>query len=511
MSVAHDYLPEWVGQRARLTPDRLAVMSGNIRYTFSGLDADVGQLTAVLGDLGIGPDDRIAVLMGNGYGMVLVIHALVRIGATLVPLNTRLTAGDLAWQVANARAGFLLHDQSTAQTSRAILHLNPSLQLGEISRDFESTSPRGPGTSVGPGKVQRIDLNTIQSIIYTSGTTGRPKGAQITLGNLWWSAIGSALNLGHQIDDRWLVCLPLFHIGGMSILFRSVIYGITAIVHECFDAAAVNRAIDDDQVTIVSVVSTTLQRMLDARGSRAYPPTLRCVLLGGGPASERLLTECAARKLPVVQTYGLTEAASQVATLPPEDALRKLGSAGKPLFSTDLRVVLHDQLAKAGEVGEIQVSGPTVTTGYVDNPAATAATIRDGWLRTGDLGYLDAEGFLYVVDRRDDLVVTGGENVYPAEVEKVLREHPAVAEAVVVGLADDRWGQRVAVAILLGPGTPPNGADILAFCRSRLAGYKVPTRLRFVDEIPRNASGKILRHVLRESWPTGADERSSIN
>ena len=228
--------------------------------------------------------------------------------------------------------------------------------------------------------------------------------------------------------------------------------------------------------------------MLDARGERPYPPWLRCVLLGGGPAPRPLLERCAARGVPVVQTYGLTETASQVATLAPEDALPKLGSAGKPLFPTELRVD-----APPGEIGEILVRGPTVSPGYVNRPERGAA---DDWLRTGDLGRLDAEGYLYVVDRRDELIISGGENVYPAEVEAALLAHPAVAEAGVTGLADSTWGQVVYAAVVLRPGAGATAEQLRAHCRARLAAYKVPTRLELVATLPRNAAGKLLRRRL---------------
>ena len=328
--------------------------------------------------------------------------------------------------------------------------------------------------------VETIDLDAIHSIVYTSGTTGRPKGALLTFGNHWWSAVGSALNLGLLPEDRWLAPLPLFHVGGLSILVRSVVYGIPAIVLERFDAAAVNRAIDDERATIVSVVAAMLQRMLAERGDRPYPPWLRCVLLGGGPAPRPLLEECAGRGLPVVQTYGLTEAASQVATLAPEDALRKLGSAGKPLMPTELRI----------DGGEILVRGPTVSPGYWNHRTER----EDGWLRTGDLGRLDDEGYLYVLDRREDLIVSGGENVYPAEVEAVLLAHPLVEEAAVVGRADQRWGA-VPIAFVRARGEV-SSEELLSFCRARLAGYKVPGAIRLVDALPRNAAGKLLRREL---------------
>ncbi|HET7187440.1 MAG TPA: o-succinylbenzoate--CoA ligase, partial [Gemmatimonadaceae bacterium] len=340
------------------------------------------------------------------------------------------------------------------------------------------------------------EADDVLAVIYTSGTTGRPKGAMLTVGNFWWSAVGSALNLGTHADDRWLACLPLFHVGGLSIILRSAIYGITAVVHDEFDAERVNAAIDDDAVTIVSVVAVMLQRMLDARGNRPYPPSLRCVLLGGGPAPRSLLDRCAALDVPVVQTYGLTETCSQLATLAPEDALLRPGSAGKALYPNELRIAS----AADDGAGEILARGPVVMAGYVNQPDATRAVIVDGWLHTGDVGRIDADGYLYVLDRRDDLIVTGGENVYPAEVEAALLSHHSIVEACVIGIADETWGQRVvAVVRVADPAAGIDVAELTSYCRERIAGYKVPREIRVVLEpLPRTASGKLRRSALRE-------------
>jgi O-succinylbenzoic acid--CoA ligase len=350
---------------------------------------------------------------------------------------------------------------------------------------------------MGGGVRTHVEMSAVHSVVYTSGTTGAPKGATLTYGNHLWSAFGSVLNLGLYAEDRWLACLPLFHVGGLAILLRSVIYGTTAIVHEGFDASRVNAAIDRDGVTIISVVANMLQRMLDERGDTPYPPSLRCVLLGGGPAPEALLRRCEALRIPVVQTYGLTETASQVATLSPEDALRKLGSAGKPLFGTEVRILDESGVERpAGGEGEIVVRGPTVTLGYLNHPEATASAIREGWLHTGDIGYLDADGFLYVLDRRDDLIVSGGENIYPAEVEAALLAHPAVADAGVTGEPDERWGLKPVAFVVLGEGAA-TAEELISHCRARLAAYKMPARIEFRDGLPRNAAGKLMRSQLR--------------
>jgi O-succinylbenzoic acid--CoA ligase len=497
-------LPDWLRQRASLTPNRLALAAGEARWSFRELDARATRTAQNLVALGVGAGERVALLLGNGAPFVILIHAVSRLGAISVPLNTRLTPAELQWQLNDASARLLIFDDDNARAAHTAAHELPDLRL---ARADEAIADFGLPTSDFP---LNFPLDKPHSLLYTSGTAGRPKGAVLTYGNHWWSAVGSALNLGLREDDRWLACLPLFHVGGLAILLRSVIYGCPAMVHESFDPAAVNRAVDADGVTHLSVVSVMLQKLLAARGAAPYPPTLRCVLLGGGPCPRVLLEECARRGVPVVQTYGLTEAASQVATLAPEDALRKLGSAGKPLFPTEIKIE-----REAGDTGEIVVRGPTVTPGYWASPR-TGGSVRggsetrpyarphenvvtaDGWLHTGDIGYLDDEGYLYVLDRRDDLIISGGENVYPAEIESVLRSHPAVEEAGVTGMADDIWGQVPAAFVVLRSGESVTAEDLRAFCAERLARYKIPARFEFVESLPRNAAGKLLRRRLMD-------------
>lgn len=487
-------ISDWLAQRARLSPDRLALLIDDERWSFAELEQQVTQRAQSLQHLGVARGDRVAVLAGDCLGYVELVHALPRIGAIMVPLNTRLSAAEIDALLDQSGATILFHDEQHAQPAAALKrHSRSIVPLAPLEEAQTRPSP-----STAADRADRVDLGAVHTIIYTSGTTGRPKGAMLTCGNHWWSAIGSALNLGLHADDRWLACLPFFHVGGLSILFKSVIYGIPAIVHRSFDPQAVNQAFDEDGVTIASLVPAMLQRVFDARGERPFPPSLRCVLLGGGPALRSLLEACAARSVPVVQTYGLTEAASQVATLPLEDARRKLGAAGKPLFPLELRIERDGASAPPRTVGEITVRGPTVMAGYFGDSEATNRVLRDGWLYTGDLGYLDDEGYLYVVDRRDDLIITGGENVYPAEVEAVLLAHPAVAEAGVTGIPDDRWGQAVVAAVTLKAGETVTPEALLDFCRERLARYKVPSALIFVDALPRNAAGKLVRPAIRE-------------
>ena len=487
-------LPDWLAHRAASSPDGIALEAGERAWSFRELDAEVTSTARRLAALGLRAGDRVATLLHNGPAAALLPHVALRLGATLVPLNVRLSDPELAWQLGDAAPHLLVAEERTF--SRAETAGGRQRELLTVCIDRE------PGVPVHQSASLRLahDPDAVLAIIYTSGTTGLPKGAMLTVGNFWWSAVGSSLNLGTHADDRWLACLPLFHVGGLSIVLRSAILGITAVVHDGFDVEAVNAAIDDGRVTLVSVVPVMLQRLLDARRDRPYPRTLRCVLLGGGPAPRSLLDRCAALDVPVAPSYGLTETCSQVATLPPHDAPHHAGAAGKALYPNELRIAAPRGGTARDGAGEILVRGPVVMAGYAGQPDATSTTIVDGWLHTGDVGRLDADGYLYVLDRRDDLIITGGENVYPAEVEAVLLSHPLIAEAGVVSLADETWGQRVVAVVRSADAEVSlDTGELLAFCRSRLAGYKVPREIRVMTEpLPRTASGKLRRAALRD-------------
>ena len=370
----------------------------------------------------------------------------MKLGAIAYPVNTRLGAAD--------------HDAALAQAKPALV-VNGTADLGLIEADLPLLGEH--------------DLEAVHCRILTSGTSAGPRPVELTYGNHLWSAVGSAFNLGVEPTDRWLCCLPLFHIGGLSVVMRSVIYGTTAVVHDGFDVDRIAASLEGDGVTLISLVATQLARLLDA-GVDLMP--LRAVLVGGGPVPEDVLEEAIGRGATVVQTYGLTEAASQVTTLEPAEAQRKLGSAGRPLLTTHLRI--QDR--------EILVQGPTV---------ARAAADTDGWLHTGDLGRIDPEGFLYVEGRIDEMIVSGGENVAPGEVEKVLVGHPAVADAAVIGRQDREWQEAVTAVVVLRAGSGASADELRNHCAAMLAGYKVPKQIEFAAELPRTASGKLIRRELR--------------
>jgi o-succinylbenzoate---CoA ligase len=484
-----ELMPNLLSKRAFLTPDRPAVYFQNEVLTFKELYQRSFETAGRLQGLGMQKDDFVAVLLKNHLDTVIILFALQLLGVRSVILNNRLTPAELVWQIEDSKAKFLILEDSFVEVKRQAPFLTAVTKSELLKCDF-----------VEPDIQEEINLGEICSIMYTSGTTGHPKGVIQTFGNHWWSSIGSALNLGITENDCWLCSVPIFHISGFSILMRSVIYGMPLVLHEKFDLQKTLEDIRDKQVTIMSVVGTMLTRIVDSLGTEKLPDYFRCMLLGGGPAPLPLLEACVEKEVPVFQSYGMTETSSQIVTLSPEYSLTKLGSAGKPLFSSQVRIELEDRsMAPAGVAGEIVVKGPNVTTGYLFRPEVNVKKIQDGWLYTGDIGYLDQEGFLYVLDRRSDLIISGGENIYPAEIEAVLLSHPEVEEAGVTGMDHKEWGQvPVAFVVSRNKCSVITEDDLLEFCQSRLAKYKVPKEFFFVDELPRNAAKKLLRRTLRE-------------
>jgi O-succinylbenzoic acid--CoA ligase len=439
-------LDDWLAQRSQSCPERPALVADGSSVTYAELEAEATWVARRLIAHGVRRGSTVAMTMHPRREQVVMVHALMKVGAVLLPLGPRLSAPERAAVIAAEEPAVDLDDAGELTQTEADLPL-----LGEH------------------------DMDDVASRVMTSGSSGAPDPVGLTYGNFLWSAVASAFNIGVDPEDRWLCCLPLSHISGLGIVMRSVIYGTTALLHDGFDVDRVAEALEREEITVVSLVTTMLTRLLEAGVDLSGP---RAILVGGGPVPEDPLEEALARGATVVQTYGLTETCSQVTTLAPADARRKLGSAGRPLLTTHLRI----------QDGEILVQGPTVAPGRAD---------ADGWLHTGDLGRIDEEGFLYVDDRIDDMIVSGGENVIPAEVEKVLLRHPEVADAAVVGRDDPEWQQAVTAIVVLQDGSEVSPDELRRHCAESLAGFKVPKRVELAAALPRTPSGKLMRRALR--------------
>jgi O-succinylbenzoic acid--CoA ligase len=475
-------IPNWLVQRAHLTPDKTALSFGEKSWTFSELQEKSMSLARKLKANGLNDGDRIALLGPSSIEMVFVIQSCVLAGLEIVMLNSRLTKIELQWQLDDSGAiAVVVSDELKSLVDGSGVR---TIQFSEIEKSVEH-------------QLDVMDIwNTDRTItiMYTSGTTGYPKGVRQTAGNHVSSAMSSVLNLGLSENDVWLCTMPLFHISGFSILVRSLLYGMEVRLYDKFDATKAAEEIRTGSVTRMSVVSVMFDkilRKLEEESAMAHP-TFKSMLAGGGSVPVDYLKRAQKLGIPVLQTYGMTETSSQTATLTAADAIRKMGSAGKPLFFNQIKI--KDALSP-GDRGEVYIRGPHVTPGYIGR-FSDHSPLVDGWLATGDIGYLDNEGYLYIIDRRSDLIISGGENIYPAEIENVLVGHPKVLEAGVCGKEDDEWGS-VPVAYIVTSGEV-TVEELEAFCLERLARYKVPKEIQFVDYLPRNASNKLLRRELRD-------------
>jgi O-succinylbenzoic acid--CoA ligase len=439
-------LDDWLSQRSQSCPDRTALAADGAEMTYAELEAEATWVARRLAAHGVRRGSTAALTMHPRREQVVLLHALMKVGAVLLPLGPRLTDAERAAIVA---------------AEEPIVDLDDAGQLTQTEADMPLLGEH--------------DMDDICCRVLTSGSTGAPRPIALSYGNFLWNAVGSGFNIGVEPTDRWLCCVPLSHVAGLGIVMRSVIYGTTAVIHDGFDVDRVGAALEGDGITVVSLVATMLTRLLEADADLSGP---RAILVGGGPVPEEPLEEAIAKGATVVQTYGLTETCSQVTTLAPADAQRKVGSAGRPLLTTHLRI----------QEGEILVQGPTVAPGSAD---------ADGWLHTGDLGQIDEEGFLYVRDRIDDMIVSGGENVVPAEVEEVLLRHPEVADAAVIGREDPEWQQAVTAVVVLESGSEASPDELRRHCAASLAGFKVPRRVELAAALPRTPSGKLMRRALR--------------
>ena len=463
----------WLLKQAATQPNQIAIDDGNERLSFAELKKQVEVLVGKIDHLN--PGSRVGLLATNTLMSYNLALAIMCSGRTIVWLNWRLASEELERQIKDSGLQLCLVENS--------------LWRSGMTNPFKSYSAFLI-TNADPGELIPVfKSDWVASIMYTSGTTGKPKGVLQTFGNHFYSAVSSALNLGLSSADKWLCVAPIFHISGFSIIMRGLIYGMTVRLVEKFRAEEIERILANETVTIMSVVPFMLKKLIQQQNktNTHYNSAFRCMLLGGGTIDRETLEICLQRSIPVVQCYGMTETCSQIVALRSVDALLKLGSVGQPLFSTQL---------KLSKDGEILLKTPALTPGYLNLPNKLPSKMIDGWYRTGDIGHLDKEGYLYIDGRADEMLISGGENIFPQEVEQVYQRYPQINEVAVVGQNDSVWGQ-VPVAFVVSD-RRLSTTKLMNYGYEHLARYKVPQHYIFVSELPKNASGKIRRFMLRE-------------
>jgi O-succinylbenzoic acid--CoA ligase len=493
------WVPDCLRWRASISPDSLALKLGSSEWSYGEMQEKVSSLSAVLLARGVRKGSRVALVMSPSEAYIAAVHAVARVGAVSVPLNHRLPSAELRRLLTDSRPSLVIHDgmidDETKERAQASIRW-------AIAEELLAETPRK-----APIPGDRIDASAVHAIVYTSGSSGGPKGVKLTLGNLIWNAFSVGLRIGGSSEDRWLLCMPLFHVGGYAVLFRSVLYGSSIVLHRRFDAKAVSLSLDNDGITLASLVPTMLNDVLDARGGKPLPPKVRLLFVGGGVPNPALIAAIRLRRIPALLTYGMTETCSQVAVS--KAWTSGDGPAYHAVFPSEVVVTKSKTKVRPlppGEVGEVAVRGPTLFAGYLGKPGLTRSRFRGDWFLTGDLGYIQKRTFspghetqgVVIMGRKEETIVTGGEKVFPGELELALKEHPGVKDAMVLGLDDARWGHRVvAVVEARADDSRPSVQELTEFLGARLAHYKLPKQFHFLPSFPRTSTGKTRRADVR--------------
>ena len=504
----------WTARRARKSPHALAVVHQDRQLTYLELHERALRLAGRLRAAGLGRGEAVAYLGPNHPSYLETLFATGILGAVFVPLNTRLAAAEVGYCLADSGARVLIHTAGFAKLAEAASGESEDLTLIPVDEEYESALASGPAEPIDEPVAQTEPC----MIMYTSGTTGRPKGAVLSHGNLTWNSVNVVVDTDFLHDEVTLVSAPLFHTAALNMTcLPTLLKGGTVILEEAFDEARTLELIATRGVTTLFGVPTMYQRLADAPGfDETELGGIRNLLCGGAPVPEPLIRRYLERGLSFVQGYGMTEASPGTLLLDSEHALSKAGTAGVPHFFTDVRLARPDgTAAEVDEPGEVQVEGPNVMLEYWGRPVETRRALAEGWLHSGDLAVADEDGYVRIVDRIKDLIISGGENISPAQVESVLYQHEAVSECSVIGVADERWGEvGRAVVVPRAPYAAGDAlaAELLAYAADRLARYKVPKSVVFTDSLPRTGAGKVLKSALRErhgqrSAGQGTDEQ----
>jgi len=487
-------------------PDREAIVSEAGRWSYAQWEANANKRAWALNKQGIRKGDHVATIFLNGNEVLETYLALMKLGAVIVPLNVRFSPKELHYIVEHSDASALILSHEFESYIREIKEDLPKVKRylksgGETSGDMVSLEDIYQEESDQEPPVE-IEEEDIACILYTAGTTGRPKGVLLSHRNCVWGAVNIACNVDLQSEYRVLMVFPLYHAAAFMILVSDLFVGCTNVTMRTFDPKRVMELIGEEKINRMTFPPTVWNFILQLPDLDQYDTkTVRA--LSSGAESMPLETK---KKLLALfpnaglgETYGMTESAATITTLHPKDVLRKMASVGKPFMNVEIRLVdEHDRDIAMGDAGEILARGPSIMVGYYKDPEATTRTLKGGWLHTGDLGRLDEEDFLSIVDRKKDMIITGGENIYPREIEEVLYTHPKILEAAVIGLADPSWGERIHAVVALKEGERLGEQEVIDYCKAHIASFKKPKSVEFVDRLPRSPAGKVLKRLLKD-------------
>ncbi len=497
----------WIEKRAQIAPNKLALIGENDQVTYKQMSENINVIAQCLQErLLLKKGDRLGLLLPNGIDYMMILFAAAKIGSIVVPLNTRLTAAELAFQLNDSQTAAIIIGKEFEDLGKQLIDRTKITSVmwhdGGLKALLEQVQTnRSEETSL-----QDVDGSTPFIICYTSGTTGRPKGAVLTQENMFWNALNNQLSLDITSNDVTLTLLPLFHIGGIGLFSLPVLFmGGTVIIPSKFDTSQVLKLIEQYRITLIMGVPTIHDSIRkDPNFDNTDLTSVRWFYSGGAPCPLELISFFIEKGLPFGQGFGMTETSPTVFLQTKDHYLESKGSIGKAAMFTDIRVVDHSGKDVApGEVGELWIKGPNIFKEYWNLPKETAASFQDGWFLTGDLVKKDKDGFVYIAGRKKEMIISGGENIYPLEIEQVIAKLDQVHETAVIGVSDEIWGEVPIAIVSLQKGATLTKNAIQVHCQQYLAKYKVPKDIQFVSVLPKNATGKIDKALIKKQFARG--------